>query len=82
MEPFDEIMDYFLTGAGTSAGISDFGRCGGPDPERVDVRLHQLAQGVVDQLVTPYAAQARECLGHDMDVEMALAILRALMPDM
>jgi hypothetical protein len=48
-------------------------------PERVNVRLEQAAQRIIDHSVPLYATLAVECLRHDRDVEMALAIFCALM---
>lgn len=47
-------------------------------PERVNVRLEQAAQRIIDHSVSLYTTLAVKCLRHDRDVEMALAIFRAL----
>ena len=47
-------------------------------PERVNVRLEQAAQRIIDHSVPLYATLAVECMRHDRDVEMALAIFGAL----
>lgn len=54
----------------------------GGDPEGVDVRGHQVSEGVVDQPVLGEAVQPLEATRCDADMEMATAILRAGVPDM
>ena len=48
-------------------------------PERVNVRLEQAAERIIDHSVPLYATLAVECLRHDRHVKMALAIFCALM---
>jgi len=48
-------------------------------PKRVNVRLEQAAQRSMDHSVPLYATLAVKSLRHDRDIEMALAISRALM---
>jgi len=47
-------------------------------PERVNVRLEQAAQRIIDHPVPLYATLAVKCLRHDRNVEMALAIFCTL----
>ncbi len=47
-------------------------------PERVNIRLEQAAQRIIDHSVPLYASLAVKCLRYDRDVEMALAIFCAL----
>ena len=50
-------------------------------PERVNVRLEQAAQRIIDHSVPLYATLAVKRLRHDRDIEMALAIFCALVAD-
>ncbi len=47
-------------------------------PERMNVRLEQAGQRIIDHSVPLDATLAVKCLRHDRDVEMALAIFGAL----